>query len=280
VSFSCGDGDCDPGETSDNCAADCGSGGNGGGGSAGGGTPALNRTSRPTLVPGVGLRNNTMLQAAIEKVLIMDEMSEQAKENLLRLSASITSDVSSTHYFDVVAGKSKIQNTITYSGQKKVMNFMVFDSLPKAFTRNASLVTVTAPGGTVEIAEEDPSWLILFPEVDPGQELTVTYEVTGQKSTSVLDGMVTEVYAESLEDVTGEPGEEVPEEPGETPTTPEGETPAPTPFTLDATTMIIVVGAIAVVVVVAVVVLVLKSRKKGKVKPMMALHAVESNFKK
>ena len=277
VNAAAGDGICDPGEAE---ASDCDSGDGGGssGGGAAGGITVQNRTNIPVLVPGVGLRNNTRLQAAIEKVLAMGKMSEQAKENLLRLSQSITSNISSIQEFKIESGNSRIQNKIRCRGQQRVRSLMIFDSVPKTFASNASMVTVSAPGGTVEIAEEDPSWVILFPEVNPDDELIITYEVTGQKSTTVLDGMVTEVYAESLEELAA-PEEGVPgEEAGETPTTPEGE--AQPPFALDATMMMILGGIAAAVVIIVVLVLVLKSRKKSSSKPVTALNAVESNFGK
>lgn len=182
--------------------------GNGGGTGpslAGGGLPS-NRTMRPTIVPGVGLRNNTKLQAAIEKVLAKGALSEQARENLLRLSASITSNFSTTRMFNLSGGKSKVTTRIKYTGERKAKNFMLFESVPKAFTKNESLVTVTAPSGTrTEIVEEDPSWLFYFPTLNPDQEFTVTYEVSGIKSSSVIDGMTTEVYTESLEETAPTP---------------------------------------------------------------------------
>ncbi|UCD02777.1 MAG: hypothetical protein JSV63_03265 [Candidatus Aenigmatarchaeota archaeon] len=90
--------------------------GDGDGGPSGGvfGLPQ-NKTTRPTLVPGVGLRNNTKLQAAVEKVLAKGKLSEQARENLLRLSASIISDISATRMFNVSGGKSKITTKMKYN---------------------------------------------------------------------------------------------------------------------------------------------------------------------
>jgi hypothetical protein len=170
---------------------DPGGNGNGNGnGFVGPGPTPQNGSQRPVLVPGVGLRNNTNLLAAVEKVLAKGKLSDQAKENLLRLSASITSDISTTRWFNVSGGKSKITTTMRYQGQKKAMNFILFESVPKTFANNASLVTVNAPGATVEVAEE----------MDTGQEITVTYEVSGLKTAAVLDGMTTEIYASSLEE--------------------------------------------------------------------------------
>lgn len=180
-------------------SGDDGDGSSGGGGVSGGGGDQ-NKTSRPTLIPGVGLRNNTKLQAAIEKVLAKGQMSAQARENMLRLSASITSDMSTTRMINVSSGKSKITTRMRYQGQQQVRNMIIYESVPKTFALNASLVTVSAPGATVEIAEDDPSWVIMYDQIDPNDEIVITYEVTGSKSSSNIDGMVTEIYAEGLEE--------------------------------------------------------------------------------
>jgi len=174
--------------------------GNGGGSPGGGPGPDQNKSSRPTLVPGVGLRNNTKLQAAIEKVLAKGKMSEQAKENLLRLSESITSDISTTRWFNVSGGKSRITTRFRYTGQNRIRNLIAYESVPKTFAADESLITVNAPGGTVEVAEDDPSWVIMYSEVDPNDEIIITYEVAGSRNSGVIDDMKTEIYAESVEE--------------------------------------------------------------------------------
>jgi len=177
----------------------------GGGGSSGTSNPPRNVSSRPELVPGLGLRNNTKLQEAIEKVLAKGKMSDTAKENLLRLSSSITSDVSAERTMTFSGGRTRLTTKMIYNGNKKVKNLMIFEKVPKGFATSANSVTVVAPGATVEVAEEDPSWVILYPEVAPGTELSVTYEAAGAKSSTVPDNVQTEVYAESLEVVPVQP---------------------------------------------------------------------------
>jgi hypothetical protein len=248
-----------------------------GGGISGGAPPAQSATRRPTLVPGVGLRNNTKLQAAIEKVLAKGKMSEQARENMLRLSASITSNISTTRMFNASGTKSRITTMMRYSGQKKAKNFILFESLPKAFANNASLVVVTAPAGTTtEITEEDPSWIIYFPTLNPNQEFTVTYEVSGIKSSSVIDGMTTEVYAESLEEAEAAPEGE--EEEAEEAEAGEKETlPTEKPFVLDANTLLMAGIGVVSVIIVVLLVLFVKSKKGSGAKPS-ALQKVKQDL--
>ncbi|RLI99200.1 MAG: hypothetical protein DRP06_04025, partial [Candidatus Aenigmatarchaeota archaeon] len=180
-----------------------GDGGGGGGGGAGG-VPgvakAKNATKKLSLVPGVGLRNNTKLQAALEKVLGIGKMSEQAIENLLRLSASIVADLEATRNFKVEQNKSKLELKIKYKGKKKAKNFIVYDSVPKTFANSSDLITVTAPKATVEIVEKDPEYAFVYPEVSEGEELTITYEVDGEKDASLINETSAEFYAESFEE--------------------------------------------------------------------------------
>lgn len=182
------------------------------GGPSGGGLPptdeeAQNESRKPELVPGVGLRNNTKLQAAIEKVLGIANMSEQARENLMRLSQSISSEINMTREINVGGGTSKMTTKMKYFGDKKVTNFIFFDSVPKTFASSASDITVTAPGATYEVVEEDPGFVFLYPELTFGQEVIISYEVNEEVDTSVIDEFSGEVYAEGLEEFVCEIGQ-------------------------------------------------------------------------
>jgi len=280
----CGDGVCDTGETTTSCPADCTGGGGdtpGGPGGAPSGDQGQNKSNRPTLVPGVGLRNNTRLQAAIERVLGQANMSDQARENMLRLSASITSDISTTRMFNVSGGKSRITTRMRYSGQEKARNFMLFESVPKGFATNASLVTVSAPGATVEIAEEDPSWVIMYPELNPDDEIIISYEIDGTKDSDLIDDVQSEVYAEALEDVDSDEGDGAEAcdndgvcEAGETTSNCPADCPATTPGDGGTTpgdgaqpgaaadsTLLIIIVVIVIIVIVVVIAAVLYNRK-------------------
>jgi hypothetical protein len=187
-------------------AAVCQSGGDGNGGGGGGSgyvTPGdKNASSRPTLVPGVGLRNNTKLQAALEKVLAKGQLSEQARENMLRLSESITSDIDVQRNFKYSNGTSSMENRYKYTGQNRARNLMVYEKIPKEFAESSDNITVTSPGATLEIVEADPEYLLLYGEVTEGQELVITYSVEANVDESVIDSFGTEIYAESVEEET------------------------------------------------------------------------------
>ena len=181
--------------------------GNGDGVPGGGGElPPKNVSRRPELVPGIGLRNNTKLQAAIEKVLAKGKLSDQAIANLMRLSASITADIEVGREFNASGGKSRLTMTMRYRGERKVNNFIVHDVLPKAFAQHADNITVSAPGATVEIVEEDPVYMFLYPTLSSGQEITITYTIDKEVSTSVINDTETWVYAESFEEIPAPEG--------------------------------------------------------------------------
>ncbi len=163
-----------------------------------------NATKKLELVPGVGLRNNTKLQAAIEKVLAKGKMSEQARENMLRLSKSITSDLEVERKFEAKENKSTLKTKIRYKGNKTAKNFIVYDSVPKRFANSSDLIKVTAAGATVEVVEPDPEYLFNYPEVSTDQDLEIIYEVSGEKDASLINETSVEFYAESLEEVVPE----------------------------------------------------------------------------
>jgi hypothetical protein len=183
-------------------ACEAGNGdGNGGGGAVGGGGPPseFNTSRRPELVPGVGLRDNLKLRAAIQKVLGMANMSDQARLNLLRLSESITSQVQMTRNLRSVNRTSTMETKLKYTGNERAKNFMLFDQVPKDFAQHADNITITSPGASVEIVEADPDYLITYPQVDPGQEVVITYSVGATVDEDVIDSFSGEVYVESLE---------------------------------------------------------------------------------
>ncbi|NIP40611.1 MAG: hypothetical protein GTN39_03755 [Candidatus Aenigmarchaeota archaeon] len=179
--------------------------GNGGGTMGGGPGEAKNASRRPELVPGVGLRNNTKLQTAIEKVLAKGKLSENAISNLIRLSNSITSNVEVTRNFKAEGGKSELSMRMKYKGDRKVENFVVHDKIPKTFASSSDNVTVTAAGAKIEIVEKDPEYIFLYSGMNPNQEIIITYSVDQEVGASVINETETSVYGENYEGLP--PGE-------------------------------------------------------------------------
>lgn len=157
-----------------------------------------NVTSKLKLTPGVGLRNNTKLQNALAKILKIAKLSEEAIENMMRLSESIVPDIEVTRKFKIEANRSILSMEMKYKGEKRIINFVVWDKIPKTFAEHVNNITVYAPGATIEVVEVDPEYVFLYPTLDPNQTITIVYETSGEKDASLINETEIEVYAEAL----------------------------------------------------------------------------------
>jgi hypothetical protein len=166
-----------------------------------GGGPAEKKDSRrPALVPGVGLRNNLKLQAAIEKVLAKGKLDQDAFQNLIRLSQSISSNISLARSIRAFNGTTTLTSSFTHSGKDKIKGFIIYEKVPKNFSSNAANITVTALGAAgYETVETDPEYAFSYLELSPGQMVNVTYSIKKEVNTSLIDQFQTEVYAEGIE---------------------------------------------------------------------------------
>jgi hypothetical protein len=184
--------------------------------SPGGGTPAAiagtkaptekNESRRPELVPGVGLRNNVKLQTALQTVLAKGKLSQEAFENMIRLSNSITSQVTLNRDIKVYNGSTTLSTRFMNTGQNRIRNFIVYEKVPKTFESNAASIRVTALGASgYQTVEADPEYIFVYSEMNSGQQITITYSLEGEVNTSVIDEFQTELYAESLDTGPGEP---------------------------------------------------------------------------
>ena len=188
-------------------------GGGGGGGAFIPPTPRQNLTENITkmpkiekrktleIIPGKGLINNTKLQSAIEKVLKIAKMDENAIQNLLKLSKAISGNLSASRQFSFAENKSKLRLELKYNGKEKVINFMVYDRVPKSFANSSDEIRVIAPNANISVIEKDPEYLFTYPELNPGDEISIEYEVEGERNSSVIEETYLEVYAEGLEEV-------------------------------------------------------------------------------
>ncbi len=156
-------------------------------------------SNRPKLVPGVGLRNNEKLQAALEKVLGRGNMNQNAIQNMLRLSASITANIETQRNLEATDASSKVTTRMKYNGKNKAKNFVIYEKIPKSFAESTDNITVNT-NGQVEIVEEDPEYAIIFSELNPDQTIEISYTVNQKVDASVIDAMTSEVYAESIEE--------------------------------------------------------------------------------
>jgi hypothetical protein len=148
---------------------------------------------------GIGLLSNEKVLVAMEKVLAKGKLSERAKANLIEKAEVIRGDINISRKINTKDNKTDIVTTVKYFGKQKVHNLMLYEIVPKNIASDTSKITVTTTG-TVEIVNFDPEYLITFPEVTKDTTFTINYGLTGTYDQSVIDGIITEVYVESLED--------------------------------------------------------------------------------
>lgn len=167
-----------------------------------------NETIKINLVSEVELKNNLKLQEVLEKVIGEDKINEQSIENMIELSESISSDLETTRNLRIEGEKSILSLSIKYKGTQKINNFVVYDKIPKDFAESTDKITVNAPKSIVKVVEKDPSYVFIYKEVAPNEELSISYLVNLEVDPLVINNTKVEVYAMSL----GEEKEEIQKE--------------------------------------------------------------------
>ena len=152
-------------------------------------------TNRPQLVPGTGLRENTKLQSALENVWSNKNMNQDAIDNMMRISESISSQISMEREINVASGKSNMHTSLKYNGKNQIKDFVLYDIVPKSFATSAKDITVTVSGARVEIVEDDPEFAIIFDTVSPGDTLSIDYVVNAEIDADIVSSFTSEVYA-------------------------------------------------------------------------------------
>lgn len=157
-------------------------------------------THRPTLVPGMGLMEHTRLTTALENAFGTGNMTLDTINDMMRISESISSQISMERNIEVGTGKSNMHTSLRYNGNKKLTNFVVYDIVPKSFALSAEDITVTAPGARVEIVEDDPEFAIIFESLSPGDTIDIDYEINSEIDADIVSTFTAEVYATGFEE--------------------------------------------------------------------------------
>ncbi|MBI2675955.1 MAG: hypothetical protein HYX24_05825 [Candidatus Aenigmarchaeota archaeon] len=186
-----------------------------GGGSSGGGggsSPTLLLSKAKALVPGKGIANNQKLLAAITQVLQKGTMSQNAIDNLEKLSESITSQVAATKAFSTKGGKTNLTVSLKNTGNSEIKGLIVHETIPKTFAAAARLIAVSAPKAkNWSVVKDDPEFAVFYDSLKAGEEVSIMYKVNSSVNESVLDTSSTTLLAE---EVAAPPApEEAPEQP-------------------------------------------------------------------
>ncbi len=146
------------------------------------------------------IRNTNSLQEGIRNAIGFDIRNDENMEGILRTSESIRPHFRGSREVAAEASRTTVRTVMNYSGKERLENVMIYEVFPKEFAESASEVNVTAPGANVWVIEEDPSWLMVFPDVSEGGSLEVVYEVAGNKDSGITGSIITEVYAQPPEE--------------------------------------------------------------------------------
>lgn len=248
--------------TEDYCSRGCSSGtclaaattttGGGGGGGAAVTVSAKRTSSRAQTVS--GLQDEGIVRGVIdtdaalrgEVVRIAGPLTEAGLNEIVQKTAGVAAQVPVIiRKLTTGTGKSTLSLTMSYQGSEIVRDFLVYDSVPKSFASSSGMITVVAPGATVNVVESDPVYSFLYPNLVPGQGIEINYTVNSDVSSSVLNETANPVIL-SLEKAAEKPPEVPtrPEEPaGEKPTVPVERPELPT----DAWLIVIIVAVVLIV---------------------------------
>jgi len=161
----------------------------------------LTRASRILdLRPGKVLITSTDLQYSSENILEIPIDTDQINK-LVDVSRKIVDDFYAIKHLTSNDKQATIVLTLDYRGDKKLTNFMIYDTMVKEFAPQAAKITVSAPGARFEIVNDviEYEYLFVYDELKPGDQIIISYATNNSVNASVLDGGITEVYAESLE---------------------------------------------------------------------------------
>lgn len=159
-----------------------------------------NVSERVNLSSSIKLKNHTKLQHAIAKLFKIPKLNEQIIENLINVSRAIIPKIEVVKEFKIDDNKSVLSIKLKYRGQKRIINFIVWNKIPKTFANNVNNITVYASEAKIEIVESDPEYVLLYPEITPNRSITIVYETFGKKDINVLNATEIEIYAEKIMD--------------------------------------------------------------------------------
>ena len=170
-------------------------GGSGPGGS--GGSEGENATKTGSISPGTSLSSQTALRTRLKEMLGYDFDTEAFVNNSVQISGDVTLEKD----FVSTSSGSTLTLTYKYRNAKKAKDLVIYLKIPKDFASHADNITVSAPGARTGIVNGDPEYLFIYPEIAPSQQFSITLTTASAAGSDVLDDVLAEVYAESLETV-------------------------------------------------------------------------------
>jgi len=121
-------------------------------------------------------------------------------ERLAKVSSDVRKLVSITHGLIVEKNYSKLLTTVKYAGKRELINFVLLESLPKSFAKNASKIKIKSQADVIEIVESDPKFLFIFKQVKPKETILVQYHVNETVEEGVIDEVETLVFVQDYKE--------------------------------------------------------------------------------
>jgi hypothetical protein len=150
------------------------------------------------VIPNTTLRDNNQLREATARLLGVDSLNEESVNAMLETSENVSPEFSCIRHISAVEGKTNLSMNMKYEGNRELKNVIVYDILPKEFAENAENITVDAPGSAHEVVNPDPEYAFFYPNITPGQEITITYHLERERDISAINRTNTTVYADNL----------------------------------------------------------------------------------
>ncbi|NOQ37769.1 hypothetical protein GQ472_02665 [archaeon] len=157
-------------------------------------------TVKTGLSQGIALENNAKLRNMLAEAFGMPAMDVKDMDSMLRNSKTISSRMQVERKVEVSSGKSYMRMSMLYEGNETIIDFVIYDIVPKSFAQSAKDIKVTAPGAEVLIVEDDPEFAIIFSSISPGETINIDYEVDAEVDADVVSSFSAEVYASAVGD--------------------------------------------------------------------------------
>lgn len=127
------------------------------------------------------------LQDAIKTAFNLVDLTDADIESIAETTAEVVKSLTSSRDYSYAEGKTSLTLTFTYSGEKEVENFLIYDNVPKIFADDADKITVTAPGAVVSVIIRDPVFSFFYETLEQADSKTIEYKVIGKVDVGVLD---------------------------------------------------------------------------------------------
>jgi hypothetical protein len=121
--------------------------------------------------------------------------TESELRQTLSNTASLIDTIETSIHFESGREGSEFLIKMKNNNNRDILNFIVYQSIPKSFAESADMLTIAARGSSYSVIEPDPELLFLFPDFRAGQEIFIKYTTPIKAPISSAEEILTEAYA-------------------------------------------------------------------------------------